>query len=164
VLEKLPETKFAVIGDGPEREELQRLIEHLGIGSSVSLLGRRDDMPGVYASLNLLVCSSRAEGLPVALLEGMASGLPLVATAVGEVPRLVEDGVSGILVPPNDPNSLAQAIIDVLSDEELKTCLLQGARRKVRGEFSAERMTDEYLQVYSSVRPVSAAQQYVNQS
>ena len=89
VLAELPSTKFVVVGEGPDRDKLESLIDDLKIRESVSMLGRRDDMPSVYASFDIMVSASRQEGLPIAILEGMASRLPLVATAVGEVPTLV---------------------------------------------------------------------------
>ncbi len=103
VLAELPSTKFVVVGEGPDRDKLESLIDDLKIRGSVSMLGRRDDMPSVYASLDIMVSASRQEGLPIAILEGMASRLPLVATAVGEVPTVVLDGRTGVLLPPRGP-------------------------------------------------------------
>ena len=107
VLKQLPNAKFVVVGDGPDRAKLDALIDELGIRHSVRMLGRRDDMPAVYASLDLMVSSSRSEGLPIAILEGMASRLPLVATPVGAVPTVVLDGRTGVLVLPESPELLA---------------------------------------------------------
>ncbi len=151
VLRAFPETAFVVVGEGPDRDNLQKLTDELGIGRSVSLLGRRSDMPSVYASLDLLVSSSRQEGLPIAILEGMASGLPIIATAVGEVPAVIEDGVSGILIPKEDPDALAEAIISLLRDDEKRRRLASGARRRARDKYSAARMTVDYLHIYESV-------------
>ena len=99
VLVEVPETRFVVVGEGPDREKLERLMDELNIRESVDMLGRREDMASLYASLDVMVSSSRQEGLPMAILEGMASGLALVATAVGEVPKVVMDGRTGLLVP-----------------------------------------------------------------
>ncbi len=118
VLVEFPETRFVVVGEGPERAKLERLIDELGIGESVKMLGRREEMAGVYASLDVMVSSSRQEGLPMAVLEGMASGLALVATAVGEVPTVVEDGRTGVLVPAEDVEVLAAGIAELLRDPE----------------------------------------------
>jgi glycosyltransferase involved in cell wall biosynthesis len=95
-----------------------------------------------------MVSASRREGLPIALLEGMASRLPLVATAVGEVPTIVQDGRTGVLVPAEDPESLAAAIIELLLNPAKREQLGSAARQLVEDEFSAERMTAEYLRVY----------------
>lgn len=150
VLKDYSSTKFAVAGDGPDIEKLQLLIEELKIRDSVSMLGRRDDMPSVYASLDILVSSSRLEGLPMTILEGMASGLPLVATPVGDVPTVVLDGHTGILVPPEDIESLASAIVKLLRDTALRERLGTAARKLIEDKFSAARMAADYLGVYQS--------------
>jgi glycosyltransferase involved in cell wall biosynthesis len=148
VLIALPSTKFVVVGDGPDRDKLESLIDELKIRESVSMLGRRDDMPSVYASLDIMVSASRKEGLPMAILEGMASRLPLVATAVGEVPTVVLDGRTGVLLPPEDPATLASAIIKLLQDSAERGRLGAAARKLIEDEFSADRMTADYLRVY----------------
>jgi glycosyltransferase involved in cell wall biosynthesis len=148
VIAQCPDTKFVVAGDGPDRAELDTLIDKLGIREPVRMLGRCNDMPALYASLDIMVSASRIEGLPIAILEGMASGLPLVATAVGEVPTVIEDGRTGALVPAEDPGSLAAAVIELLQDPAKRERLGATARQLVEDEFSAERMTAEYLRVY----------------
>ena len=148
VLAQLPNTKFVVVGEGPDREKLDRQIDDLNIRPSVTMLGRRNDMPSVYASLDIMVSSSRQEGLPIAILEGMASALPLVATSVGEVPTVIQDGRTGILVPPNNPELLAASIVELLRDPVQRTRLGAAARQLIADQYSAERMTAEYLRVY----------------
>jgi glycosyltransferase involved in cell wall biosynthesis len=145
---EFPSAKFVVIGDGPDRDKLEHTIDALQLRSSVSLLGRRDDMPSVYASLDIMVSSSRQEGLPIAILEGMASALPLVATAVGEVSTVVLDGLTGLLVPPEDSERLAAAIHTLLRDPAQRTRLAAAARKLIKDEYSAERMASDYLRVY----------------
>lgn len=148
VLVEFPETRFVVVGEGPDREKLDRTIEELGIGGNVDMLGRRDDMPAVYASLDIMVSSSRQEGLPMAILEGMASSLPLVATSVGEVPTVVQDGKTGIVVPPENPDAVAAGIVDLLRDPEKRKRFGAAGRQLIEDEYSAERMTADYLRVY----------------
>jgi glycosyltransferase involved in cell wall biosynthesis len=150
VLAELPDTKFVVVGDGPDRAKLDALIDQLGIGGSVHMLGRRDDMPAVYASLDLMVSSSRREGLPMAILEAMASRVPLIATAVGGVPTVVLDGRTGVLVPEVDAALLANGITELLRDSALRERLGSAARQLVEDEFSAQRMTADYLRVYEA--------------
>jgi glycosyltransferase involved in cell wall biosynthesis len=150
VLVTFPNTAFVIVGDGPDRKGLQKLVDELGIGSRVSLVGRRDDMPSVYRSFDIMVSSSRAEGLPIALLEGMANGLPVIATAVGEVPVLIQNGQTGLLLPPENPLALASAIVELLADGEYRTRLGCAARRLVEGKYSSERMADEYLCAYGA--------------
>jgi len=148
VLVEIPETRFKVVGEGPDREKLERMIDTLHIRESVNLLGRREDMTSLYASLDVMVSSSRQEGLPMAILEGMASGLALVATAVGEVPKVVVDGRTGLLVPAQDVGSLAAGILELLHNPEKRKRLGGAARQLIEEEYSAARMTADYLRVY----------------
>jgi len=156
VLAHCPDTKFVVAGDGPDRAELDALIDKLGIRDHVRMLGRCNDMPALYASLDIMVSASRREGLPMAILEGMASRLPLVATAVGEVPTVIQDGRTGALVPAEDTELLAAAIIELLGDPAERERLGSAARQLVEDEFSAERMTADYLRVYEDAIGVAA--------
>jgi glycosyltransferase involved in cell wall biosynthesis len=112
------------------------------------MLGRRDDMPSVYASFEIMVSASRQEGLPIAILEGMASRRPLIATNVGAVPTVVLHGRTGVLVPPENVEALASEIVSLLKDSPRRESLGAAARKLVEEEFSAERMTADYLRVY----------------
>jgi glycosyltransferase involved in cell wall biosynthesis len=151
VLARFPATRFVIVGDGPDFDKTNSLIDELGIRSNVSLTGRREDMASVYASLDLMVSSSRQEGLPMAILEGMASGLPLVATAVGDVPMVVINGSTGTVVPSEDVKSLADAMTELLQDDKLRGCFGAAAKRLVKEQFSAERMAVDYMDVYNEV-------------
>ena len=113
------------------------------------MLGRRDDMPSVYASLDVMVSSSRLAGLPIAILEGMASGRALVATAVGAVPTVVADDRTGVLVGAEGERALESAIVGLLRDPARRERLGAAARRLMEDEFSAERMAEDYLRVYA---------------
>ena len=148
VLIELPSTKFVVVGEGPDRDKLESLIDQLKLRESVSMLGRRDDMPSVYASLDIMVSASRQEGLPMAILEGMASSLPLIATPVGDVPTMVRDGRTGVMVPPENAPLLASAIVTLLRNPAQRERLGAAARKLIEDEFSADRMTADYLRVY----------------
>lgn len=148
VLGEFPNTAFVLIGEGPDREQLQRSIDDFKIRDHVHMVGRRDDMPSVYASLDIMVSTSRQEGLPMAVLEGMSSGLPLVATAVGDVPTVVQDGVTGLLAPSLDVERLATSILALLRDESKRKQFGTAARKLIEGEYSATRMTADYLHVY----------------
>ncbi len=148
VLVEVPEARFVVVGEGPDREKLERLIDELRIRESAVLIGRRDDMASVYASFDVMVSSSRQEGMPIAILEGMASGLALVATAVGEVPTAVVNGQTGVLVPSEDIGRMAAAIVQLLRDTQLRKQLGDAARRSIEEQYSAARMTEDYLRVY----------------
>ena len=156
VLKQVPGAKFVVAGDGPDRAKLDALIDELGIRGSVVMLGRRNDMPSVFASLDVMVSASRQEGLPIVILEGMASRLPLIATPVGEVPTVIQDGRTGVMVPAEEPELLASAIIDLLRDNEKRARLGVAARRLIEEDFSAERMAADYLRMYEDA--VTAAE------
>jgi glycosyltransferase involved in cell wall biosynthesis len=161
VLVDSPETRFIVVGEGPDLDKLDRLIDELNIRANVSMLGRRDDMPSVYASLDVMVSASRQEGLPMAILEGMASGVPLVATSVGEVPAVVRDGRTGIVVKPEDVDALAAAIASLLPDPARRARLGAAGRQLIEEEYSAQRMTADYLRIYeegiATVKRIPAA-------
>lgn len=148
VVPEFPQTKFAVVGDGPEKATLEALIDQLNLRENVALPGRTDDVPFFYASIDVLVLSSRQEGLPIALLEGMASGLPIVASRIGFIPNIIRDGVTGVTVMPEDVKELAEAIKQMLRDPSLRERMGRAARNLVAEEYSAERMTTEYVALY----------------
>ena len=156
VLKDLPETRFQIIGDGPDRPALERLITSLGLADRVTLLGRRDNMPEIYASLDILVSASRQEGLPITLLEAMASARPILATSVGEVPSLIRNGETGLLVPPNDVPALVSGLNTLLADSSLRQHLGETARDLVERSFSARQMTANYRHLYTHVFAVSS--------
>jgi glycosyltransferase involved in cell wall biosynthesis len=151
VVKQLPLTRFVVAGDGPERGALEGLLGELGLGGRVSLVGRQEDMAGFYASLDLLVSASRQEGLPMALLEGMGSGLAVVATLVGEVPAVVEPGRTGVLVPADEVEALAGAMVGLLRDPVLRARYGAAGRERIAREFSSRGMAGEYVRLYERV-------------
>lgn len=151
VLAEYPGARFVLVGDGPDLSMLNALAQKLDVEENVSFVGRRSDMPGIYASLDVMVSSSRQEGLPMAILEGMASGLSLVATTVGDVPTVVLDGRTGITVPSENVELLAAGIVKLLQDSEIRARYGKAARKLVEEKFSAERMADDYLRVYAGV-------------
>ena len=148
VAQAMPNVHFVVVGEGPERSRLEQQSRDLGLTGRLRLPGHTGDMPAVYASMDLLVSASRQEGLPIALLEGMAGGLPVVGTAVGEVPTLVLQGETGLLVAPEDADALAQAMLQLLRDRALRLDMGRKAHALVEQQFSVERMTHEYRDVY----------------
>ena len=151
VARRQPGTQFVVAGDGPDRVMLEEQIAQLGLQENVRLPGRTNDMKAFYSSIDVLVSASREEGLPIALLEGMASGLPVVATPVGAVPQVIPDDRTGLLVNPEDPRTLAEAICNVIDDKALRDRLGRAAQQRIAEEFSASRMAAEYVELYRSV-------------
>lgn len=143
VRDVVPEARFLLVGDGDLRAELAGLAERLGLAQDVVFAGARADVPAVLDALNLFVLSSSTECFPMALLEAMAAGVPAVCTAVGDVPEMVEEGVSGYIVPPHDPELLADRIIGLLSSPELRAQCGAAARDKVQREFTLERSVQQ---------------------
>lgn len=150
VIQRQDGVTFVAVGQGPDAEQIATLHERLGLGQRFRLLGYREDAVRFLAAADLFVLASHHEGLPVALMEALALGIPVVATAVGGVPEMIDDGVEGLLVPPHRPDALAAAIERVVTDEALRRRLVEGARAK--GEvFDARRATGEVEAVYREV-------------
>ncbi len=156
LLKEYPELRFEVAGEGPDRPALEASLRALDLTQRVTLAGSQQEMPGFYAGLDVLVSASRQEGLPIALLEGVASGLPVVATRVGAVPEVVVPEVTGVLVEPESPEALAEAITRLVAAPELRARFGQAGQERVAAEFSAERMTADYLGVYREALAVRA--------
>ena len=140
--------RLRIAGDGPDRPALGAEIDRLGLGEHVELLGTRDDVPDLLAGSDVFVLSSDSEGLPMSVLEAMAAGLPVVASAVGGVPELVRDGETGALVRPRDSAALAGAIRRIVSDPALLDRLGDAGRQRVEQQFSLERFEREHLELY----------------
>jgi glycosyltransferase involved in cell wall biosynthesis len=147
-----PQTRFFIAGDGPERAALEALLAELGLAGTAFLHGRTTDMPGFYASIDVMVSASHIEGLPIAILEGMASGLPIVATRVGAVPQVIRDAETGLLVPPADPAAMASAVLRLLGDAALRHSLGSAAQQLAAERFSADAMAAEYVKLYRDAR------------
>lgn len=146
-----PEALLVIAGDGPCRSDLQQLVESLGQSARVRLLGSRDDIPTVMAALDIFALPSLAEGMSNTVLEAMASGLPVIATRVGGSPELVEDGVTGVLVPRQDQAALAAAVAAYVRDPDLGRRHGCAARERARAHFSLERMVQSYTDLYASL-------------
>jgi glycosyltransferase involved in cell wall biosynthesis len=142
-----------LVGEGPWENELRARVKALGLESRVRFVGHCQDVAPVYAASDVIVIPSRSEGLPNVLLEAMASGKPVVATRVGGIPEVLSDGVSGRLVPPEDPVRLASAIVALVADRRLRHALGERACVDARS-FSPQARTESILSVYeSTVRP-----------
>ena len=107
-----------IIGGGRREAELRQLAAELGLGPRVNFLGQRRDIPDLLAAMDILVLPSYSEGVSLALLEAMAAGLPVIATAVGGLPEVVTDEVNGLLIPPRDAEALARALDRLLADPD----------------------------------------------
>ena len=128
-----------IVGDGPQQPELERRIAELGLERTVVLLGHRDDVPDLIRGFDVAVCSSDFEGTPLSVLEYMQARLPIVATRVGGIPDLIEDGGRGLLVEPRDPAGLAAAVARLLGDPELAAASWRSsARERQHAEFDID--------------------------
>jgi len=145
---RLPDARFLVVGDGPLRDELTAQAQTLGLGSSIIFCGLRQDIPAILSALDVLVISSKWEGLPVTLLEGMAACCPIVSTAVGGVLNVVTNNVSALLVPPGDSPALANACLKILQDQKLAQELSSTAFDVVMNNFSLDAMTGRTIHLY----------------
>lgn len=154
--DRLPKLRLVLVGDdlesaGAYRVRLEKEARDLGVADRVIFAGYRRDVPAVLASLDVLALPSHAEGLPIVVLEAMAVGTPVVATAVGGTPELVEDGVTGVLVPPGDPERLADALGALLGSPGRRGSMGVAARERVRTRFSVGAASGRVLDVYRDV-------------
>ena len=151
VRERVPTSQFLVVGDGERRRPLETLAGELGLGANVRFLGWRRDLERVYADAWIVALTSRNEGSPVSLIEAMAAGRAVVATHVGGVPDLVEEGVTGHLVPPGDAEGLARAMTDLLLDAGHRRSFGLAARARVVPAFGASRLVADMDALYAEL-------------
>ncbi len=148
ILEHHPEATFTLVGDGPRRGPLEVLVRALGIASQVRFAGESADVASILREHDLFVLPSRSEAFPNALIEAMATALPVVATRVGGIPEVVRDGVNGRLVPPDDPAALAGAVVALMDDPAQAYALGQAARLDVERHYTIDRMVERFEQLY----------------
>jgi glycosyltransferase involved in cell wall biosynthesis len=151
--------RLELVGDGSRRARLERLAADLGIAASVHFLGTlgQDRLPARYAAADVFCMPSLGEGIPVVLMEAMASGLPAVASGVMGIPELVEDGVSGVLVPPGRPAAFADSLERLAGDPELRAQMGEAGRRRVLAEFDVERSAEQLAHAFGDVLTPTAA-------
>lgn len=148
ILRDHPRARFLLFGRGPLREEVSRKVSEAGLADVVRLPGFREDLPDLLPCMDLLVHPASMEGLGIILLQASASGLPVVATEVGGIPEAVQQGVTGLLVPPQDSEALAAAVSSILADPVRAESMGEAGRRRIRTEFSVDRMVEGNLVVY----------------
>ncbi len=147
VLQRVPEAHLVIAGDGECRPELERLAGELELQGHVHFLGNRADVDAILKAADVAALSSDFEGSPMFVAECMANGTPLVSTAVGGIPDMLEGGRSGVLVTPRDPAALAEAVIRLLVDPDERSRLAaEGSRRLA--DFSAEAVAARYGELY----------------
>jgi glycosyltransferase involved in cell wall biosynthesis len=143
-----PEARLVIVGDGAERGAIEAAAAQAGVTPFVTLPGARDDVPEILAALDLFVLSSRMEGMPLVVLEAMATGLPVVATAVGGLPKLVADGETGFLVPSGDEAALRARLQALRAAPADAAAVGARARARTREHHGADRMVERYLELY----------------
>jgi glycosyltransferase involved in cell wall biosynthesis len=151
VVEALPETRFLLLGEGELRPHLEEKARVLGLGQRCVFGGFRGDLDRLIPSFTLFCLSSHMEGLGTSLLDAMAFGRPVVATRAGGIPEAVEDGVTGLLVPPRDPGALAEALVCLLSDGPRRDAVGLAGRRRFEEHFTVQRMVDRTLAAYEEL-------------
>ncbi|MEJ2745652.1 MAG: glycosyltransferase, partial [bacterium] len=148
VLKRIPNATFLLVGDGRLRSEIEQTIACLGITERVVLTGSRIDADEIMGLSDLVALCSHEEGFPNVLLEAMAAGRPVVATRVGGVPEIVEEGVTGLLVPPRNPERLAEGIASILGDKREAKAMGRRGLDLVRKKFTIEKMVKSYEELY----------------
>jgi glycosyltransferase involved in cell wall biosynthesis len=148
VVRHVPDARFVIAGEGELRASLEQQIRHLNLEKHVLLAGFRPDVLSLHKAFDLFVMSSVTEGLGTSLLDAMACGKPIVATRAGGIPEVVQDGVTGILVPPRDHEAMAAAIVTLLKDEALRRAMGAEGLSLANARFSAERMVQDTVRVY----------------
>jgi glycosyltransferase involved in cell wall biosynthesis len=143
--------RLVLVGDGVLREQLEQQARSLGVAGQVHFLGLRSDIPDVLGAMDAFVMSSDFEGHPLSVIEAMASGLPIVGTAVGGMPGLVENGKQGLLVAPGDARDLCEAMTFLLQDRETRRRLGMAGARRARNKFDVSAMVRAYEDVYEEL-------------
>jgi glycosyltransferase involved in cell wall biosynthesis len=146
--QQVPSAMLVVVGDGVMRAEIEARIAALGLQQAVLLLGERQDVPQILAAIDMFCLPSETEGMPITLLEAMAASLPAVVSAVGAIPSMIDDGVSGVLIPRGDPAALDRALLAIAQEPEKTAAMGVAARRRVEKDFSVETALKNYEELY----------------
>ncbi|MBI5328275.1 MAG: glycosyltransferase family 4 protein [Deltaproteobacteria bacterium] len=151
VLKEFPKTIFLFVGNGPQKENIEKKIIELGIGGNVKLVGLRKDVPEILKTIDLFVLPTLQEALGTSFLEAMAMRKPVIGTKVGGVPEVVNDGVSGMLVEPENPDALAHAIINIFKDRDRMNKIGDEGRMQVENKYSVDVMVKKLYDFYKSI-------------
>lgn len=151
VVDAVPEAHLVIVGEGPLRPAIEDQIRSLNLTHRVHLLGYRDDVPAILKALDVFVLSSSEEGLGTSVLDAMAAGVPVAATAAGGIPEAVRHEETGLLSAPGEPGPLAESLLRLLRGRPFAEALARSARSLVASDFSADAMVEGNLAVYESV-------------
>jgi glycosyltransferase involved in cell wall biosynthesis len=147
----LPEARLLIVGEGEEREAIEAEIRKRSLGESIRLAGLRKDVPRLLTAGDLLWLTSVSEGIPLTLIEGMAAGLPVVATNVGGVTEVVEPNETGLLSPAGDDGAIAAAVLKLARDPALRQRLASAGKRRALARFSEDQMVAAYADLYEDL-------------
>jgi glycosyltransferase involved in cell wall biosynthesis len=146
-----PALKVVIVGEGPDRQAIENMVQRFGLQSNVILAGQHSDMPGIYAAMDVFVLPSLNEGLPMTILEAMAASRPVIATRVGAIPKVIKDGETGLLVDPADVDGLRNALSHLLTDSDLCRRIGSAGHDWVSRNYTSEAMALKYRQMYDEV-------------
>lgn len=148
IVQRCPGTILLIVGEGTERENLEYESRRLGLCQKVIFTGKRFDVPEILKLLSVFLIPSLSEGLPLGLLEAMASSCPVVASKVGGIPGVVENGKTALLVSPKNSEEIATAVVELLHNHSLRERIARESRLAFGNAFSAKEMTNKYMQLY----------------
>ena len=148
---EFPGLRVEIAGSGPHREKIEQAAAQVGLGEQVNFLGWVDDLHPILSRWDVFVMPSLEEGFPIAALDAMTTGLPVVATSVGGIPELIVDGETGWLVPPRDPKALAARLRLLICQPDLRASMGAAGYARVRDHFSASQMTESFAQLYDEL-------------
>ncbi len=151
IIKELPNTKYLIVGRGELENDLKKEANDLGIDFNIKFLGFREDVKELLKIMDIFVLPSLSEGLPLSLIEAMASKVPVVATGVGGIPEVIDDGINGFLITPADPDALASKIIHLLKDRSLANKLVNQSYKNIQQQFSLHTMFHKYSEIYSNL-------------
>ena len=147
-VQSCPNLELWLVGDGELRRDIEELVKQLGLEEKVKFFGVRSDVPELLSQADIFVLSSDYEEFGLVVAEAMAAGLPVIATAIGGIPEILEGGRAGILVPPKDVDALAKAIVELARDEKKRAELSDYGRKLVAERFDIRRTVREYEKLY----------------
>jgi len=151
VRQQRPAATLRIVGDGPRRGEIHAAVTDLGLTEAVELTGFRSDIPEILAEADVFMHAAHTEGLGIAVLEAMAAGVPVVATATGGLMEIVRDGETGLVVEPGDPEAMAAGVLRLLDNNGLRTSCVKQAAELVQTSFSVAAMCESYVRVYGEL-------------
>jgi glycosyltransferase involved in cell wall biosynthesis len=151
VANRNPRIRLVIVGDGAEKAAIEREISSRSLGNRIVMLGQRNDVPRLLTSADAFLLTSVSEGIPITIIEAMSAGVPVVATAVGGMPELITDRVSGLLAQPGDVDAIADALDRLAGDANLRKGLASRAKLDAKNCFSEQRMIRDYDRIYQEM-------------